>query len=395
MTNPLLNRPRPLHAWLGALAFALALAACGGGGGGGTPATVGGGGGDTTNPGGVTPVTILDSFNNVVAAGGADGVGTGDSGTDGTAGEGAPIAGRVVVITDTTGKSVSATTDAQGYYRAKVTGFVPPLVAKVTRADGSTFFSLNTKALKVNGFITLNLTGLTDKVASDVARAGGKTRASDLTPQIVAANPDAIAQSINNLRTTIAPVITASGIDSASFDPLGAPFRPNHTGYDFVLDNTKVTVAADGSTVVGVSPTFTGANGLSGNWEQRMMIEGQDILVGTFPGASVPTSDSLANATAATAYSYVAPTNVSANGSVYTVTSNGNTTTITGPNTSFTLTINSYSFTNYVGCGACGVNSTVSAVMNVNFTSGGTLDGQVFPTSTTGYSATLTWKRVS
>jgi hypothetical protein len=319
----------------------------------------------------------------------------GDSGTDGTAGEGAPIVGRSVVITDTTGKSVTATTDAQGYYRAKVTGFVPPLVAKVTRADGSTFFSLNNKPLKVNGFVTLNLTGLTDKVASDVARAGGKSRASELTPQIVAANPDAITQSVNSLRTSIAPVITASGIDSASFDPLAAPFRPNHTGYDYVLDNTKVTVAADGSTVVTVAPTFRPAGALAGNWEQRMVIEGQDVLIGTFPGASVPSLQILTQSTTATAAAYVAPTNVTSNGSVYTVTTNGNTTTITGPNTNFTMTINSFSFTNYVDCGACGVNSTVSVVMNANFTAGGTMDGQSIPTETTSFSATLIWRRLN
>lgn len=382
-TNTLLTRP--LYAWVGALAVVLALAGCGGGG----------GGTDTASPGNSTAPTILDSFGLVVAAGGADGVGSGDSGTDGTAGEGAPLVGRAVVITDTTGKSVTATTDAQGYYRAKVTGFVPPLVAKVTRADGSTFHSLNVKPLKVNGFVTLNLTGLTDKVASDVARAGGKTRASELTPQIVAANGPAITQSIASLRTTIAPVIAASGIDSASFDPLGAPFRPNRTGYDFVLDNTRVTVAADGSTVIAVSPTFTPAGALAGNWEQRMLIEGQNVLIGTFPGKAVPLADIVTQSTTATAYSYLAPTNVAANGSVYTVSSNGNTTTITGPNTNFTMTINSFGFSNYVGCGACGVGSTVSVVMNANFTAGGTMDGQAIPTTTTSFSATLTWKRLN
>jgi hypothetical protein len=382
--RPDLNQPRPLGAWLGAFALALALAGCGGGGG-DAPAPGGGG----------TPVTILDSFGQVVAAGGADGVGSGDSGADGTAGDGAGIVGGTVTITDTTGKSVSGITDAQGYYRVKVTGFTPPLVAKVTKPNGSAFYSLNVKQLKVNGFVTLNITGLTDKVASDVARAGGKTRASDLTPQLVAANPDAITQSINSLKSTIAPVIAAAGIDASSFDPLAAPFRPNHTGYDFVLDNVKVTVAADGSTQVAVSPTFTAPGGLSGNWQQTTTVEGQSIVGGIVPGSAVPTELILTQSTASSAATFLAPTNVSANGSTYTVSANGNTTTITGPGTNFTITINSYSFSNFQGCGACGVNSTVSVNMNANYTMSGTFDGQSIPATTASVSATLSWKRVS
>lgn len=383
-----LLRPLPPRTWLVALVAAFALAGCGGGGSDGGTATT-----STTTT--TTSTTIVDSFGQVVAAGGADGVGVGDSGSDGTAGDGAAIVGAVVVVTDASGKTVSGTTDAQGYYRVKVTGFTPPLVAKVTKSDGRTYFSFNTKPLKINGFNTLNITGLTDKVASDVARAAGKVRSSDLTPQIVATNPDAVTQSINSLKATIAPVITASGIDASSFDPLSVPFRPDHTGYDFVLDNTKVTVAADGSTQVAIAPTFSAPGGLAGNWQQTTLVEGQSIVGGVVPASAVPTAQILTQSTAATAATYLAPTNVTANGSTYTVTANGNTTTITGPNTNFTLTINSYSFSNYQGCGSCGVNSTVSVTMNANYTAGGTLDGQSIPTTTASFSATLTWKRVN
>lgn len=383
--NFVLSRPLSLRAWLGALVAAFALAGCGGGGSGGGTASPGTDG---------TSSTIVDSFGQVVAAGGGDGIGAGDSGSDGTAGEGAAIVGAQVLVTDATGKTVSATTDAQGYYRVKVTGFTPPLVAKVTKADGTTFFSFNAKALKVNGFNTMNITGLTDKVASDVARAAGKLRASDLTPQIVAANPDAITRSIDSLRSAIAPVITAAGIDLAGFDPLGAPFRPNRTGYDFVLDNTKVTVAADGSTQVTIAPTFSAPGGRSGNWQQTTMVEGQSFVGGIVPASAVPTAQILTQSTAATAATYLAPSSVTANGSTYTVTSSGNTTTITGPGTNFTLTINSYSFSNFQDCGSCGVNSVVSVTMTANYTAGGMFDGQSIPTTTASYSATLTWKRV-
>jgi hypothetical protein len=366
--------------WLAALAATVALLGCGGGGGDGYVAAPGA----TTS---VTP-TILDSFGQIVAAGGGDGVGVGDSGADGTAGDGAAIVGGAVVLTDTNGKTVSGVTDVQGYYRVKVTGFAPPFVAKVTKADGKVYRSINVKTLKVNGFVTLNITGLTDKVASDVARAGGKSGSADLTPQIVAAYPDAINQSINGLRLALAPVISAGGIDVNGFDPLAVPFRPNHTGYDFVLDNTKVTIAADGSTQVTVAPTF----GLSGNWQQTIVINGQTFAGGIVPGSSVPTANNL---TQSAATQILAPTKFAAGGTTYTISASGNTTTITGPNTNFTVTINNYSFTNYMDCGACGINSSVSVTLDANFTAGGTLDGQSIPTLTTSYSAMLTWKRVN
>lgn len=243
MRVPTLHRSSFRRTWLAAAFATLMLLGCGGGGSGD------GGGGST--------VAILDSFGQAVDAGNG-GVGSGDSGADGTAGEGKPIVGARVEVTDATGKTVSGTTDAQGYYRVKVTSFTPPFVAKVTKSDGKVLHSLSVAALKVNGFMTLNLSGLTDKVASDVAVAAGKKGAADLTPQIVAANPSAVSQAVSNLASQLSSVIIAAGLNPSTFDPIGAPFRPNLTGYDFVLENVKVVVAADGSTQV--IPTLTGAS---------------------------------------------------------------------------------------------------------------------------------------
>jgi hypothetical protein len=106
----------------------------------------------------------------------------------------------------------------------------------------------------------------------------------------------------------------------------------------------------------------------------------------------VPTANNL---TQSAATQNLAPTKFAAGGTTYTISASGNTTTITGPNTNFTVTINNYSFTNYMDCGACGINSSVSVTLDANFTAGGTLDGQSIPTLTTSYSAMLTWKRVN
>jgi hypothetical protein len=108
--------------WVATALAGAALLGCGGGGGGGTTTT--------TTP---TTTTIVDSFGVAVE----NGFGAGDSGGDGSAGDGAAIPNRPVLLTDSTGKTATATTDLQGYYRVKLTGFTPPFVVKVTKADGS------------------------------------------------------------------------------------------------------------------------------------------------------------------------------------------------------------------------------------------------------------------
>jgi hypothetical protein len=333
---------------------------------------------------------IVDSFGQIVA-GGSDGVGTGDAGADGTAGDGAPIVGATVVVTDTAGNHVSAVTDTTGHYRVKVTGFTPPFVATVTKADGSVFHSLSVTPLKTNGYVTMNITGLTDKVSSDVARAGGQSGAAGLTPQIVAQHASAIADSIASLRTAIQPVIDASGIAATSFDPIGAAFRPNAHGYDFVLDNVVVTRAADGSTQVAVSPTFTPT--LSGTWSLSINVAGYgSVPVGVVPVASIPTAEILA-ATSASSVGQDYAASYQSGG--YTVTGTSNGVHVTGPNTNYTITVNSFSYSNYVSCGACGVGSQISYKLTASISEGGTLDGYSYPTETTSESMQFIYQRTN
>lgn len=189
---------------------------------------------------------MQDSF------GGDGGAADGGASGDGTAGDGAPIAGGLVTVVDMNGKTTSATTNSIGYFRVKLTGFQPPLVIAVTRPDGKVRRSLSTLALKTNGYIFMAVTGLTDKIASDVANAAGFPGAASLTPQMVAANPNAVAAAINAVRNDgyLHEVIVSAGLDPSTFDPLGMPFRADGTGYDQVLDNIVVTTDANGATVI-------------------------------------------------------------------------------------------------------------------------------------------------
>jgi hypothetical protein len=196
--------------------------------------------------------TGLDSFGNTIdnaSAGGDAGIGAGDSGADGTAGEGRPFANAAITITDAAGRVASATSNASGYYRAKVTGFTAPLVAKAT-LGAKEYYSVGISNPATNTFITLNLTGLTDKIASDVAVAAGKTSSAQITPALVNANLAALNTAKANLRTQLTTQLTANGLNATTFDPVTLPFRTNGTGYDAVLDTTLVTRNSTGSTVI-------------------------------------------------------------------------------------------------------------------------------------------------
>ena len=226
---------------LGLLSLVFGLVSCGGGSGGASTGSSG----------------IVDSFGRAVDSGDGSGVGVGDAGADGTAGEGSPIVGATITIVDAAGKSVSATTDAQGYYRAKVTGFAPPLVLTATKKTGEKLRSFTLAPLKTNGFVAANVSSVTDKIASDVAVAAGKSGAADLTPQIVAGNTTAVASAKAGVQAVLSAVIAASGIAITGYDPINTPFMADHTGYDKVLDNTRISTTSTGATQLAVAPTFT------------------------------------------------------------------------------------------------------------------------------------------
>jgi streptogramin lyase len=254
------------------------LASCGGSGGGGG-----------TTPTSTTLAAMVDSLGRTVPEsdfGGGDG---GAAGADGSAGDGAPIANAPVVLTDNAGHTATATTDAQGYYRVSIKGFTPPFVAKVTRSDGTVWFSHSTTPVQTRGFVTMNLTGLTDKVASYVADSANLNGdASKVTPLMLAANPSALQTSKDKLNTGLASPLTYAGLNPATFDAVKFSYQAVKTdAYDKLLE--RVIVSKDKA-------------------------KGNTVAVGTFAGVR----ESFLNGTGAAAtFSYVSGVAVDSNGNVF------------------------------------------------------------------------------
>lgn len=207
---------------------------------------------------------VRDSF------GGDGGAADGDASGDGTAADGAPIVGATVRIVDINGRQANAVTDSRGYWRTKLRGMIPPLLVTVTRPDGRVRRSVSLKPLRANTYVFIAVTGLTDKLVSDLALAAGFTNPGALTPTMVQQlGASVVADRLQALRnnSVVRVQLQAAGLEPDTFDPLNTPFRADRTGYDRVLDNLVVTSLPDGRievraancTVGGVSWTVAGA----------------------------------------------------------------------------------------------------------------------------------------
>lgn len=246
------------------------------------------------------PPTMVDSF------GGDGGAADGGAAGDGTAADGKPIVGGTVRITDTTGRVATATTDTQGYWRAKLTGMVPPLLVRVTRPDGVLRHSISFQPLRTNGYIFIATTGLTQKITTDMANRAGLTNASGLTPTALASlGTPALSDVLIALRNhpVVRAELVAAGITPDSFDPLSTPFRPNGSGYDGVLDNLAIDTSGDGS--VSIRTLYCTVRELSWTVGSNTCTFGSSTssLINIANGSSLRFSDSTGGTTGAASYS--------------------------------------------------------------------------------------------
>ncbi len=317
----------------------------------------------------------------VEGGGGGTGDGTGDGGADGSAGDGAPIANTVLRFTDINGRQVTTTTDARGYFRISLRGLKAPLLASVQRDNKPWQSLLVTDIVRAPAnrrFYTINLTGLSDVVASELAKRDGLANPQALTPAALNRQKAQVPNVVASLKNLIREQIEAAGLNFADFDPLNTPFEAVLSDrYDILLE--RVIVDKDpvgGFSVVtpryGINPKDPtmlagGSLDFSTNFTATFAVVGGDVngrVSATGPG----------NAT------YVAPATPGVYRVVATSTNTGNRATATvtvsagtgfrvtgapriAPNTSTQLTAlfsevsTSATWTIEGNCGACSVSS--------------------------------------
>lgn len=182
----------------------------------------------------------------LVACGGDDADSTALSGV---VAEGAAWANVTVTVYDKTGKSASATTNADGAYSLDASALTAPLLIVAT--DGSKQL-LSLIPEKTGASVTGNVNELTDWITSEVAIGLGKKGALDLLAQKSAAGvtAGAINAKVTVLRQAILDALTAAGIsDPESFNPISTAMKADGSGIDWLLDLITLT-RTDGKTIL-------------------------------------------------------------------------------------------------------------------------------------------------
>jgi hypothetical protein len=172
------------------------------------------------------------------------------SAVSGTAATGAPLPGLVVTLKDSTNRSVTATTSAQGAFTLDTTGLTPPYLLQVTTPGGVTLLSVSADA---NGAGTINITPISDLLVRSWYQVQGQSAASAFADPVALRPPSPVqVRAIARMLLDVLQLaIRASGAPiTEPEDLIDKPFVADGTGIDALLDNSQFTVRSDGADLV-------------------------------------------------------------------------------------------------------------------------------------------------
>jgi hypothetical protein len=154
----------------------------------------------------------------------------------GVAAKGAPLANATITLTDSTGKTITATTKADGSFNFDVTGLTAPFVLKAVSGIIK-LYSVQDTAPAPGSTITVNITPITTGIAGVLSTTG---KPADLSP---VTNKTVIITKLTYVKTfiqkSLKPSLTAANVPT-TFDPINDSFDADGTGFDSVLDNVQV-----------------------------------------------------------------------------------------------------------------------------------------------------------
>ena len=195
---------------------------------------------------------------------------------DGIAAVGAPLPKADVILKDANGKTLTTTSDSDGYFKfSDLTGYVAPLMIQATGSAGGTTYVLHsvTNTVPEKGVAgTLNINPATDAITTQAFASPPDQVFADAT-KIKALSTDQLTQSKAAVTAALADTMKALSID-AKTDLMTTSFTANSTGMDKLLDlvdfsnqraniNTKnqdikISLKSTGQAVT-VAPTSTAA----------------------------------------------------------------------------------------------------------------------------------------
>jgi len=205
---------------------------------------------------GVIKVALCASLSAVLAACGGGSSSPTSSSTpptpatmSGTVAIGTALVGAPVTVTDSAGKTATATSGSNGAYTVSIAGLTAPFVIVATDPSGvsGTLYSVAASATTSTGAPAVaNVTPLTTAVAALLTTSGNPLTLTQ-SGGLAVVTPSAVNTAVATLDTVLAPILNANGLSATSFDPIGGAFTPNQTGADAVIDSVAVTPSVSGT----------------------------------------------------------------------------------------------------------------------------------------------------
>ena len=168
----------------------------------------------------------------------------------GTAATGAPLADASVSLRDARGQYAAASADDLGHFEIPVAGMTAPFLLKAQTPDGRVFYGM------AMGLGTANVDPYTDfLVRAWYTARGGNPETAFVSTQALP-DPRGMQRLDQTLVGALGPALAAAGLDPQRFSLLASPFDADHSGFDRVLDQSRVDAAAGRIEVAGSAITL-------------------------------------------------------------------------------------------------------------------------------------------
>ncbi|HEY4127700.1 MAG TPA: Ig-like domain-containing protein [Gammaproteobacteria bacterium] len=169
------------------------------------------------------------------------------SGVEGTAARGAPLADASVSLRDAEGQYAATSADANGHFQIETAGMTGPFLLKATTPDGRVLYGM---AADVG---TANVDPYTDVLVRNWYAAHGADPDQAFAGQAALPQIHDLQVSDQSLVKQLGPELTAHGLDAAHFSLLNTPFTADHSGFDAVVDQSRINPASRSIQVEGKS----------------------------------------------------------------------------------------------------------------------------------------------
>ncbi len=164
---------------------------------------------------------------------------------EGTAAQGAPLAGASISLRDAQGQYAASSADAAGHFHIDVAGMTGPFLLKAETPEGRVLYGMAPDSGTAN----------VDPYSDFLVRRWYATHAGD--PDHAFAGRGDVPEtagmqaSDRSLTAKLSDTLSAQGLDAKRFSLLATPFEANHTGFDAILDQSQVDTAAGSIQVAG------------------------------------------------------------------------------------------------------------------------------------------------